>query len=137
MENKTYNLFLDDFREPYDAFIYTKDRDFSVLEWVIAKDYYEFVEIIQENFKKGSFPEIIAFDHDLSDEHYHHLSGVIPYDQMKEKTGMHCAKWLIDFCIDNEVKLPKFKVHSMNPAGAANIKGLLENYKRHEDSQNR
>ena len=134
---ETYNLFLDDIREPYDAFNYTKDTDFSKLDWVVARNYDEFVSTIECNFDKGMFPSLIAFDHDLSDEHYEHTSGSIPYEEMTEKTGMHCAKWLVDFCIDHEVKLPLFKVHSMNPAGRANIKGLLENYKKHEDNQNR
>ena len=137
MENKAYNLFLDDIREPYDAFLYTKDTDFSKLKWVVVRNYEEFVQLISENYENGSFPGLIAFDHDLADEHYEHLPGTIPYSEMEEKTGMHCATWLVDFCIDNNVKLPAFKVHSMNPAGRANIKGLLENYKKHEDSNNR
>jgi hypothetical protein len=138
MENKTYNynLFLDDVREPYDAFLYTKDTDFSKLKWTVVRNYEEFVKVISENYENGSFPAIIAFDHDLADEHYEHLAGTIPYNEMEEKTGMHCATWLVDFCIDNKMKLPIFKVHSMNPAGRANIKGLLENYKKHEDSHN-
>lgn len=135
-QNMTYNLFLDDFRHPYDAFQYTFDPAFSKLKWVTVRSYDEFVRYIQRNYEKdGSFPELIAFDHDLADDHYNHLSGEIPYDQMEEKTGMHCARWLIDFCIDNDLKLPDYKVHSQNPAGRANIKGLLDNYKKHEQAR--
>jgi hypothetical protein len=130
-----YNLFLDDIRHPYDAFVYTKDPDFSKLTWVVARSYNEFIKIIASNFKKdGSFPRLIAFDHDLSDEHYEHLTGTIPYDEMQEKTGMHCAKWLIDFCMDNQLPLPEYKVHSMNPAGAENIRSILSNYKKHSEN---
>lgn len=128
-----YNLFLDDIRDPYDAFNYTKDTDFSLLDWVVVRNYDTFVSEIEFRFKEhGVFPSMIAFDHDLSDEHYEHISGDIPYDSMEEKTGMHCAKWLIDFCIDNNLILPDFKVHSMNPAGKRNIESILENFKKHQ-----
>jgi hypothetical protein len=131
-----YNLFLDDFRHPYDAFQLTFDPVFSKLKWVIVRSHEEFVRYIEKQFKKdGSFPELIAFDHDLADDHYEHLSGEIPYDQMAEKTGMHSARWLVDFCIDNNLKLPEYRVHSQNPAGRANIKGLLDNYKKHEQTR--
>ena len=46
-----------------------------------------------------------------------------------EKTGYHCAKWLIEYCIDNNEKLPaEIYIHSMNPAGSMNIKSLFETY---------
>jgi hypothetical protein len=130
METNTYNLFLDDIREPYDAFLYTKDTDFSKLKWTVVRNYEEFVEVISSNYKKyDSFPNLIAFDHDLADEHYEHSSGAVAYSDMEEKTGMHCAKWLIDFCLDFDLPLPNYKVHSMNPAGKQNILGLLNNFK--------
>ena len=44
---------------------------------------------------------------------------------------MDCAKWLVDFCMDNKVELPKFYVHSANPVGADNIRGLLNNFIKH------
>jgi hypothetical protein len=47
----------------------------------------------------------------------------------REKTGMDCAKWLVDYCMDNKKELPDFVVHSMNPAGAENIKQLLTQFK--------
>ena len=132
---KTYNLFLDDFRVPSDAYKYTKDSDFLLLKWEIVRSYDAFVDFIEERFAEGSFPELVAFDHDLDDAHYEHLTGSIPYDQMTEKTGYHCAKWLVDFCIDNNLELPAYKVHSMNPAGKNNIISYLENYKKHLNAQ--
>jgi hypothetical protein len=128
-----YNLFLDDFRHPYDAFKYTFDPVFSKLKWEIVRSHEEFVKFIEENYKEGRFPGLIAFDHDLDDAHYEHLAGEIPYEEMTEKTGMHSAKWLIDFCIDNNLQLPEYRVHSMNPAGKANIRGLLENFKKFQE----
>ena len=129
----SYNLFLDDFRHPYDAFNITKDPVFTQLKWEIVRSHNQFVKFIEKKFKEGVFPDLIAFDHDLDDAHYDHLTSDFPYDEMKEKTGFHSAKWLVDFCIDNNLKLPKYIVHSMNPGGRENIKGLLSNFKKHQD----
>lgn len=135
---KTYNLFLDDFRIPKDAWQYKYYTPYLKEDWKIVKDYDQFVGYITRNFKKGFFPKFISFDHDLADEHYSpHMNNVEDYEKLsktfKEKTGMDCAKWLVDFCIDNEIKLPEFMVHSMNPAGAKNIQSLLDNYKKYEE----
>jgi hypothetical protein len=51
------------------------------------------------------------------------------YDEFVEKTGYDAAKWLIEFCMDNEVVLPKFLVHSQNPVGRENIELYLANFK--------
>ncbi len=123
-----YNLFLDDFRVPQDAFHYTKVVEYMKLDWVIARSFDEFVKIITEGHAKGEWPELISYDHDLADDHYQHLTVGIPYDEFTEKTGYHCAKWLIDFCLDNSAVMPNFMVHSMNPAGGDNIRKLLENF---------
>lgn len=46
-----------------------------------------------------------------------------------EKTGYDCAKWLVDYCIDNKLTLPKHVyVHSMNPVGKKNIQMLFTNF---------
>lgn len=142
---RKYNLFLDDVRIPYDAFNYTKDTDFSLKEWSIVRNYDEFVKFITSNYtNRKMFPGLIAFDHDLADEHYYPLETSDEYqdrkrvndidgfynEKFKEKTGYHCAKWLIDFCLDNNLELPNFKCHSMNPSGRENILGLLNNFKK-------
>jgi len=50
-------------------------------------------------------------------------------DTFTEKTGYHCAKWLIDYCMDNNEELPKeIIIHSMNPYGSRNIKSLFDTY---------
>ena len=84
-------------------------------------------------------PELISFDHDLADEHYNTDAMYDSedaynklYDSFREKTGYECAKWLIDYCLDNKKKLPTFMVHSMNPVGKKNITDLLNNYRKHE-----
>ena len=124
-----YNLFLDDFRMPKDAFGYTFLPIYNLVDWIVVRNYYAFITLIQT---KG-IPEIISFDHDLADEHYdyqEHLDGEY-YDIMTEKTGYHCAKWLIDYCLDNKLEIPKFIfIHSMNPAGAQNIASLFNTYRK-------
>jgi hypothetical protein len=52
------------------------------------------------------------------------------YEEFKEKTGLDCAKWLCDYCMDYRETLPGFVVHSMNPAGGKNISGYLESFKK-------
>lgn len=60
-------------------------------------------------------PGFISFDHDLGEE----------------KSGYDCAKWLVEFCMNREVPLPDFAVHSQNPVGKENIQALLDNFKKH------
>jgi hypothetical protein len=52
-----------------------------------------------------------------------------------EKTGYDCAKWLVNFCMDNNLKLPEYYVHSMNPVGRRNILGYLDNYVKFSKNQ--
>jgi hypothetical protein len=111
---------------PKDAFAYMKLPQYITKEWIVVRNFYAFITIIQN---KG-IPDSISFDHDLSDSHYNTELN-IPYDQYTEKTGYHCAKWLIDYCIDNNKKLPaEILIHSMNPAGSLNIKSLFESYEK-------
>ena len=117
-----YNLYLDDFRDPPDSAFYKGEAIYNLVEWEVVRNYDDFVKIIEE---KG-IPEIISFDHDLAVSHY---ELQLPYDQYTEKTGYHCAKWLIYYCIDNNKKLPaEILIHSMNVAGSLNIKSLFESY---------
>ena len=117
-----YNLFLDDFRMPKDAYNYLLQPIYISVNWEIVRSYDEFVKYITEH----GIPEIISLDHDLADEHYESRQE---YDQYTEKTGYHCALWLINYCIDNNKKLPtEILIHSMNPVGSLNIKSLFESY---------
>lgn len=124
----SYRLFLDDERIPQQV----KWVEIPLGPWVVVRSYDEFVNTI----KQLGLPEHISFDHDLSFEHYPlahpngglHLKSPIDYDSYKEKTGMHCAKWLVEFCLDNRLKCPNFTVHSMNPVGARNIRSYLQSF---------
>jgi hypothetical protein len=120
----SYNLFLDDERKPRDV----QWVKLPLIEWTIVRNYDEFVDIIT---KKG-LPTFISFDHDLAFEHYpfHEKNPTlrIPYESYKEKTGYHCAYWLINFCLEKKLDLPRFAVHSMNPIGRENIEKLLNGF---------
>ncbi|NBP02592.1 MAG: hypothetical protein EBU90_21220 [Proteobacteria bacterium] len=125
-----YKLFLDDIREPGDCFRMTGQSVFLDTDWVIVRDYNQFVDVVSERYLDYSFPNIVAFDHDLANEHYiDNFVDLDSYSKFVEKTGYHCAKWLIDFCIDKELPLPTYYCHSMNPAGKENILSILKSYK--------
>ena len=135
---KKYNLFLDDFRVPVDCGRYMPNPAFYYkMEWIIVRNYDEFVNHITEN----GLPEVISFDHDLAETHYNSdmYEGQEAYnkhyEEFEEKTGYHCAKWLVDYCMDKDVDLPDYLVHSMNPAGAKNIWSYLENYRKFREEQ--
>lgn len=117
-------ILLDDIRVPYDVFLNTLDFDYYKNdEWLIIRNYEDFASHIMEN----GIPEMISFDHDLTFDHYlSENQNNINYDNMKVKTGYHAAKWLIEYCKLNNVKLPSVvKVHSQNPEGKENINGLF------------
>ena len=133
-------LFLDDFRTPklvplYD-FLTSTQAPFNKEElWDVVTNYQEFVVYIEAYYiLNNSLPELISFDHDLSDEHYSSDMFTNPenyndkYDTFNEKTGYECAKWLVDFCMDNNITLPKYLCHSQNPVGKENIIKYLDNF---------
>lgn len=138
---KDNKLFLDDVRSPKDAIglIPHKYNQFYFSnDWDVVRNYDEFVEYIELN----GLPNFVSFDHDLADEHYNDLfsnknqpkddSNIeLKYQDYKEKTGLDCAKFLVDYCVDNNQSLPEFLVHSANPAGKKNIQSYLDNAKKH------
>ena len=107
-------LWLDDMRNPFkDNWVYDYAPQFleETIVWVLNYD--EFVEWIKYN----GLPHTIAFDHDLGET----IGG---YD---------CAKWLVEYCIDNDLDLPNWIVQSANPVGKDNINGLLNNYLKYRN----
>lgn len=132
-------LWLDDERNPFvnTDFVLTSPLSEDIepnevnIIWVI--NYNQFVEWINKN----GLPEIISFDHDLAKEHYVPKELWSDYQkskeyqnnqQYKENTGFDCAKWLTDYCITNNLRLPLCYVHSFNPVGSDNIRNLLNNF---------
>ena len=57
-----------------------------------------------------------------------HPNYKLEYDNILEKTGYDCAKFLVDESLRLDVKLPEVYVHSANPIGSANIMGYINNY---------
>ena len=133
----TYNLFLDDIRMAYDVADYILPIELRIMyrveDWVIVRSYNKFLKYI----KKNGLPNKISFDHDLADEHYA-PKEIWKYPEkvreriskgFKEKTGYDCAKWLVEYCQEKGLILPKYYCHSMNPVGKENILNLLDNFK--------
>ncbi len=130
-----YNIYLDDVRTPVAD------------EWVVVRSYDEFVAKITELGLNNI--QYISLDHDLGDtamqEYFQNVSPnyQLNYDNIKEKTGLDCAKWLIDHFYDKNPKrlemhrndkrsypliFPTVYVHSANPIGSANIMGYVNNF---------
>lgn len=127
-----YNLFLDDFRIPQDAFNIWKDSDFLKLEWVTVRSHEDFIIYITTGLLEGKWPSIISFDHDLADEHYaigeKKNYQYFDYSLITIPTGMQSAQWLVKFCKENNLQLPAFKVHSQSTIGKKNITKELESF---------
>lgn len=113
-------LFLDDIRNPLEYKIYKLTRNYieaKYEDWQIVRNYSDFINWIEAH----GLPEFISFDHDLG----------LPQDpEIEEQNGMTCARWLVNYCIDHNLKLPDFMVHSSNPVGKRNIEGLLKGYQK-------
>ncbi len=120
MRKEKIRLYLDDVRTP-------KDED-----WTVVRNYDEFVSTIMyiglENI------ELISLDHDLGDtamnEYFNNVSPnyTLDYNNIQEKTGLDCAKWLVAESMNKKIPLPQIYVHSANPIGSANIMGYINNY---------
>ncbi len=124
MNNMKTLLWLDDYRSPYGfvdddpekgmwtVFSPIKD-DMYGIAWV--KNYEEFCNYINKN----GLPTAICFDNSLGD---FDENGI-------EKTGYDCAKWLVDYCLDNNIKeLPLWVCQSSEPHSRENIDKYLNNF---------
>jgi hypothetical protein len=115
-----YNIYLDDVRTPIQG------------DWVVVRSYDEFVETVTKIGLENI--DLISLDHDLGDSAmmewrtnvYHNYK--LDYNNITEKTGMDCAKWLVEQWM-NSRPVVEVKVHSANAIGSANIMGLLNNYR--------
>jgi len=113
-------IYLDDVRTPVDK------------DWTVVRSYDEFVSTVMyiglENI------ELISLDHDLGDTAmaewhrnvYHNYT--LDYNNITEKTGMDCAKWLVDQWLEGS-PVVEVVVHSANAIGSANIMGYINNYR--------
>ena len=112
-------LWLDDMRDPNSgdwllryASEYYYHSDVNKVYWV--KDYDEFTQWINQN----GLPDKICFDHDLG----------------LDRSGYDAAKWIVEYCIDNNLDMPEWRVQSANPVGVNNINQLLNKAKNHLDN---
>jgi hypothetical protein len=115
-----YKIYLDDVRTPI------------AWDWVVVRDFDDFVKTVTKLGLENI--DLISLDHDLGDtammEWYTNVYNnyKLDYNNITEKTGMDCAKWLVERWMDGQ-PVVEVKVHSANAIGSANIMGLINNYK--------
>lgn len=123
-------LWLDDVRDPMenDWLVFSPIGKQVDVWWVTNYD--EFTNWITE----FGLPDGICFDHDLGGD----VQAIKIYNGMSKRqarrerrgtpTGHDCAKWLVEYCMDNNKKLPPWGIQSANPVGKENIDRLLTNF---------
>ena len=118
--NNRLRLYLDDIRTPVDD------------DWIVVRNYDEFVAQIKLN-GLGNF-EVISLDHDLGEgamvEYYTNVKNnyMLDYNNIEERTGMDCCRYLVSDSMNEKIPLPQIYVHSANPIGSANMMGYINNY---------
>lgn len=122
-------LWLDDIRNPESGNWLNYSPIHPPFKIIWAKNYQEFTDWINQN----GLPDGICFDHDLEPDE---IDGdILDLKNAKikfAKTGYDCAKWLVDYCLDNNKMLPLFNIQSANPSGKENISSLLNNFKKYK-----
>jgi len=134
-----YKIYLDDIRTPIDK------------DWLVVRDYYQFINLVSK-LELDSI-ELISLDHDLGDtamqEYFSNVSKnyKLDYNNIQEKTGYDCCKWLVEYFYDKNpkrlnmnridkknypIKFPSVVVHSANPIGSANMMGYINNFLMNE-----
>ena len=118
--NNRLRLYIDDIRTPVDD------------DWILVRNYDEFVAQIKLN-GLGNF-EVISLDHDLGEgamvEYYTNVKNnyMLDYNNIEERTGMDCCRYLVSESMNEKIPLPQIYVHSANPIGSANMMGYINNY---------
>ena len=113
-------IYLDDVRTPVDP------------KWVVVRSYEEFVDKITEIGLENI--QQISFDHDLGPSamvewHRNVYSNYeLNYDNILEKTGMDCTKWLVEQWLEGKPVVDVY-IHSANAIGSANMMGYINNYR--------
>ena len=117
---KMIKIYLDDLRTPVDK------------DWTVVRSYDEFVSTVMNIGLENI--ELISLDHDLGDTAiaewhrnvYHNYN--LDYNNITEKTGMDCAKWLVEQWM-NGAPLLDVVIHSSNAIGSGNMMGYINNYR--------
>jgi hypothetical protein len=113
-------IYLDDVRTPVDP------------SWIVVRNYEQFVDTVTYNGLENI--ELISLDHDLGPSAmqewhsnvYHNYT--LDYNNINEKTGMDCTKWLINEWLDGK-PVVDVVIHSANAVGSANMMGMINNYR--------
>ena len=147
MNNKA-RIYLDDIRTPISPNNAWVD---GIEEWTVVRNYEEFVAKVAELGLSNI--ELISLDHDLGDtamnEYFKNVSPnyQLNYDNIEEKTGFDCCKWIINHFYDTNpkrvnmsrldkkqypIKFPEVVIHSANPIGSANMMGYINNFLMNE-----
>ena len=101
-------------------------------DWIDVRNYDEFVAQIKLH-GLGNF-EVISLDHDLGEgamvEYYTNVKNnyMLDYNNIEERTGMDCCRYLVSESMNEKIPLPQIYVHSANPIGSANMMGYVNNY---------
>lgn len=128
-------IYLDDVRTPLDE------------SWIVVRNYDQFVQKVEEIGLQNI--DLISLDHDLGPaamkEYFQnvHPNYKLDYNNITEKTGMDCAKWLVQHFYDTNpnqsllvrgepIQFPKVYVHSANPIGSGNMMGYINNFLMNE-----
>jgi len=135
-------LWLDDLRDPftlnwlYDyAINYIDYEDNLEIKIVWVKSFDEFKTWIETH----GLPTTIGFDHDLGEDI---AKEMVAQGTSKKKarlikkeapSGYDAAKWLVEYCMDNNRSIPEYFIQSANPVGKVHIETYLENAKKHLD----
>jgi hypothetical protein len=122
-------IYLDDVRTPNKP---NNEWVYGIEEWTVVRSYDEFVAKINEVGLENV--QLVSLDHDLGDSAmkewhtnvYHNYK--LDYDNITEKTGYDCAKWLVEQWMEGKPVI-KVYTHSANAIGSANIMGYINNYK--------
>ena len=141
---KKYYIYLDDVRTPV-------SKEPVEVDWIVVRSYDEFVSKVEELGLENI--QMISLDHDLGDtamnEYFTNVSPnyTLDYNNIHEKTGYDCAKWLVNHYYDKNpdwlilgrlqkkslsFNFPTVLVHSANPIGSANIMGYINNFLMNE-----
>lgn len=93
----SYNLFLDDVRDPKNLRYYPGDGSlYDTEDWVIVRSVSEFKTALRER----GVPKSVSFDYVLNDE---------------DGDGLLCAQYLYSYCMARDLELPIWLVHSSMP----------------------
>lgn len=104
-------LWIDDIRNPYDGWA-ERYAPYPPDEIVWAKSYHDVTTFLTSR----GCPDEVCFDHDL---------GEIGEN---EHNGFSCAKAIVEYCMDHNIDIPPYNIHSSNPVGRQNIRSLMDGW---------